>query len=67
MKNEKEIYITITEGKKRQIRKMLEAVGNKVIYLRRESINGLTLKNIEIGQIVQLARIDLYKKLGLSL
>src|SRR3989338_5191732 len=67
MKNEKEIYITITEGKKRQIRKMLEAVGNKVIYLRRESINGLTLKNIEIGQIVQLARIDLYKKLVLIL
>lgn len=35
--------ITITEGKKRQIRRMLKAVGSCVIYLKRLSIGNITL------------------------
>lgn len=35
--------ITITEGKKRQIRRMLKAVGCCVIYLKRVSIGDITL------------------------
>ncbi len=32
---EKKIHLTIKEGKFHQVKKMLEAVDNKVIYLKR--------------------------------
>ena len=35
--------LTITEGKKHQVKRMLRAVGCKVVYLKRESIAGVTL------------------------
>ncbi|MBI2657895.1 rRNA pseudouridine synthase [Candidatus Woesearchaeota archaeon] len=63
---EKEIYITITEGRKRQIRKMLEAVGNKVVYLKRVSIGGITLKDLKPGEIRQLAREEVYGLLNVQ-
>ena len=37
------LYITITEGKFHQIKRMFEAVNNKVIYLKRISMGPLTL------------------------
>ena len=39
--------ITIHEGKKRQVRRMFEAVGTRVMYLRRDQIGSFTLKGIE--------------------
>ena len=39
--NNKNIIITIYEGKNRQVRKMCEAVGNKVVNLKRIAIGGL--------------------------
>ena len=36
-------FLTIHEGKKHQVRRMLEAVGCRIFYLRRESIGALTL------------------------
>ena len=36
-------YLTITEGKKHQVKRMLKAVGCCVVYLRRVSIGGLEL------------------------
>jgi len=59
---EKEVYISISEGKKRQIRKMFEAVGNKVAYLKRVSIGGLSLGNLKTGEIKELTREDIYSK-----
>ena len=60
---EKEIYISITEGKKRQIRKMFESINNKVVYLRRVSIGGLQLGNLNPGEIKQLAKEEIMEKL----
>ena len=41
--DEKTLYITITEGKFHQIKRMFEAVNNKVIYLKRISMGNLAL------------------------
>ena len=41
--DEKMLYITITEGKFHQIKRMFEAVNNKVIYLKRISMGNLAL------------------------
>ena len=60
---EKEIYVSISEGKKRQIRKMFEAVGNKIVYLKRVSIEGLRLGKLNTGEIKQVAREDIYSNL----
>ncbi|RJQ51849.1 MAG: rRNA pseudouridine synthase [Nitrospiraceae bacterium] len=43
------IEMTIYEGKKRQIRRMLEGVGHPVIKLKRTRINGLSLGRLEPG------------------
>jgi 23S rRNA pseudouridine2605 synthase len=43
------IQMTIYEGKKRQIRRMLERVGHPVIKLKRIKINGLSLGRLEPG------------------
>ncbi len=43
------IEMTIYEGKKRQIRRMLERVGHPVIKLKRIKINGLSLGRLEPG------------------
>ena len=60
---EKETYISITEGKKRQIRRMFDAIGNKVVYLKRVSIGGLQLGNLKTGEIKQLTKEEIIEKL----
>ena len=50
---EKEISrleITIHEGKNRQVRKMCEAVGRKVLALHRSKIGNIGVKDIELGK-----------------
>ncbi len=42
--------ITITEGRNRQVRRMLEAVGSKVLKLVRTSIGGLEIAGLPIGE-----------------
>ena len=44
------LQITIHEGKNRQVRKMCEAIGKKVLALHRRKIGNLDVKNIEIGK-----------------
>lgn len=44
------IKITIHEGKNRQVRKMFEAVGCKVIALQRVSIGNVELGNLPLGR-----------------
>jgi len=49
------IEISLYEGRKRQVRKMLESVGHPVIMLRRIGINGLKLKkDLKIGEFRHL-------------
>lgn len=46
-----EIYLTICEGKFHQVKRMMEAVGKKVLYLKRISMGPLRLpENMERGQ-----------------
>ena len=44
------IQITIHEGKNRQVRKMCEAVGSKVIALHRAKIGNIDVKDLKVGQ-----------------
>lgn len=55
------IEITIYEGKKRQVRRMLECVGHPVIALRRVGINGLKLKRLKTGEIRYLTYGELQR------
>ena len=49
-KNISRLEITIHEGKNRQIRKMCEAVGRKVLGLHRSKIGKIGVKDLEIGK-----------------
>ena len=44
------IEITIHEGKNRQVRKMCEAIGKKVLALHRAKIGNLGVKDLKIGK-----------------
>ncbi len=44
------LQITIHEGKNRQVRKMCEAVGKKVLALHRAKIGKITVKDLKIGE-----------------
>ena len=44
------LEITIHEGKNRQVRKMCEAVGRKVLALHRSKIGGIGVKDLELGK-----------------
>lgn len=48
------IEITIHEGKKRQIRRMLEAVGHPVLKLKRTKIDGIELGDLKPGALRHL-------------
>ena len=49
-KNISRLQITIHEGKNRQIRRMCEAIGKKVISLHRSKIGNIGVKDIELGK-----------------
>ena len=49
-KNISRLEITIHEGKNRQVRKMCEAVGRKVLALHRSKIGNIGVKDLEIGK-----------------
>ena len=49
-KNISRLEITIHEGKNRQVRKMCEAIGHKVLALHRSKIAGIGVKDIELGK-----------------
>ncbi len=44
------LEVVLTEGKNREVRRMIEAVGSKVLKLVRTRIGPLTLKGLEIGK-----------------
>lgn len=48
------IHITITEGKNRQIRRMFEAIGRNVDFLKRIKIGELTLRGLDRGEVRSL-------------
>lgn len=44
------VEITIREGRNRQVRRMIEAIGSKVLKLVRTGIGGLTIGDLPIGK-----------------
>ncbi len=56
---EREIEITIHEGRNRQVRRMAEAVGNEVIELRRVRFASLALGDLKPGQSRRLSEEEL--------
>ncbi len=54
------IRITITEGRYHQVKRMLAAVGNRVLELHRESIHSLTLDaDLQPGQYRALSKAEI--------
>lgn len=55
--NPKNAYITITEGKYHQVKKMCKACGNNVLELKRISIGNIKLdENLELGMYRELTK-----------
>lgn len=62
---EKEILLTIREGRFHQVKRMLQAVGNEVLYLKRLSMGRLRLpEDLEKGAYRPLSEEELYKIKG---
>lgn len=57
------VEITIYEGRKRQVRRMLEKVGYSVIKLRRIAIGGLKLGDLKPGEIRRMTFEEVKKVL----
>lgn len=55
------IQITIHEGKNRQVRKMCEAVGKRVLALHRAKIGPLDVKDLKIGEWRYLTKKEIEK------
>ena len=55
------LEITIHEGKNRQVRKMCEAIGYKVIALHRSKIGDIAVKDIPLGKWRYLTDIEIKK------
>ena len=58
-KENNELEIKISEGKNRQVRKMCEAVGLKVLNLKRTSIGKLNLDNLKVGKYKYLNKNEI--------
>ena len=52
----RKLEISICEGKNRQVRKMLEAVDNKVVKLNRIKIGGLYLRKLKSGEYMYVSK-----------
>jgi 23S rRNA pseudouridine2605 synthase len=61
--SDSQIEITITEGRNRQVRRMIEAVGSKVVELNRSRIGALSVGELAIGTWRELTTAEV-KKLG---
>lgn len=58
-KNKTSMYISIREGRNRQIRRMIEKFGYKVLMLRREKIGELSLGDLKEGKYRELTREEI--------
>ena len=54
------VSVTITEGRNRQVRKMFEAVGYEVVFLKRIKIGDLSLRGLDRGEVRSLSSQEVY-------
>ena len=59
------VHVTITEGRNRQVRRMFEAIGKNVEFLKRVSIGQLKLTGLDRGQIRTLNEMEVAYLKGL--
>lgn len=60
------VSMTLIEGKNRQVRRMLAKVGFPCLRLIRVSIENLSLKQMKIGDVMEISQINIYQKLKLN-
>ena len=65
-KNQSRLEITIHEGKNRQIRKMCEAIGHKVLALHRSKVANIGVKDLPLGKWRYLTDNEVKKLLELD-
>jgi 23S rRNA pseudouridine2457 synthase len=61
------LSLTLTEGKYRQVRKMVAAIRHGCIRLIRTSIEELELGNLKSGEVKELSEDVFFEKLNLDL
>jgi 23S rRNA pseudouridine2457 synthase len=61
------VEISTCEGKNRQVRRMLAAVGFPVLRLIRIAIEDLRLNSLQAGEVREENEKDIYRKLNISL
>ena len=54
------LRVVLTEGKNREIRKMFEAVGKQVVFLKRLKIGELALTGLDRGAVRKLSQEEIY-------
>ncbi len=59
------VHITITEGRNRQVRRMFEAIGRTVEFLKRVSIGKLKLTGLDRGEIRALTEEEIFYLKGM--
>lgn len=59
-KNFTKLHITIYEGRNRQIRRMFEAIGKEVIFLKRIKIGDMSLGNLKRGEVRKLTPEEIF-------
>lgn len=55
------LHITISEGRNRQVRKMIEQIQHRVLYLKRIAIGKLQMENLGLGKWKYLRDSDIKK------
>lgn len=61
------LLITLTEGKFRQVRKMVLAARHRCLRLIRISIGDLTLEGLLPGEVKEMEEGDFFEKMGISI
>ena len=59
------VHITITEGRNRQVRRMFEAIGRSVAFLKRVSVGRLKLTGLDRGEVRPLSEQEIAYLKGL--